>query len=72
MSRPSYKPKLPPPSRPIEQVRCSRCGRVRAVYTGEAPRAWSVLPGGFACDRCRSTAVEMVTAPMTVASPRGT
>ncbi len=64
MARPSYKPKLPPPVKPIEQVQCATCGRLRAVYAGEVPRAWSAVPEGFVCDRCRwgSAAVRAGTA----------
>jgi hypothetical protein len=39
------------PRQPIEQVRCSACGRTWAVYEGRIPRMWSVHSNEIFCDR---------------------
>ncbi len=51
MPRVSRTPRLPPSRHPIEQVRCSVCGRTWAVYEGRLPRMWTAFADEVFCDR---------------------
>ncbi len=49
--RASRTPKLPPPRHPIQNIRCSICGRRWAVYQGKIPHMWTVVAKKVFCDR---------------------
>jgi hypothetical protein len=57
------------PRQPIEQVRCSACGRTWAVYEGRIPRMWSVISNEIFCDRrpCNAALARMRAAQGMVA-----